>query len=404
MKILLVHNYYRSGSPGGEDVVFEQERALLTAAGHEVYCYTRSNDEMDERSLADNWRVAWSMQRSRRTFLELRQLIKRLRPEVAHFHNIFPLISVSGYEACTAEAVPVVQTIHNYRFSCSAAVHFRNGSVCERCTPDNPWSSVRFACYRGSRAASMAVAAMIFRNHVMAIHQKHIAKFIALTKFAAHRLELAGIPRDRVVVKPNSIDTSVPADDIHSRGKEFLFVGRLSEEKGIRFLLEAWLNLRDVPLRVVGDGPLRHELEVFVHSHNLPIEFLGFLDRSALLPILRGGYSLVFPSLWFEGMPMTVLEAMAAGTPVIASRIGGMPEIIQDDVHGLLFDAGSTEQLQACVRRLQKDQRLQIELSRAARRRAHERYGHQTNLDSLSAIYSSVCRQKKIAACNDGPF
>jgi len=241
----------------------------------------------------------------------------------------------------------------------------------------------------------MAVAMMIFRNQALAVHQKHVARFIALTKFAADRLELAGIPKDRVIVKPNAIDTSIPAGDIRDRDKKLLFVGRLSEEKGIRFLLEAWLNMRDVPLRIVGDGPLRHELEAFVHSHNLPVEFLGFLDRSALLTVLRRGRALVFPSLWFEGMPMTLLEAMAVGTPVIASRIGGMPEIIQHGSNGLLFDAGNAEQLQACVRRLRADQQLQIVLSHAARRRVYEQYGYQANLDSLLEIYSSVRRQEK---------
>lgn len=394
MRILLVHNRYRSGTPGGEDVVFEQERELLSKAGHEVQCYTRSNDEMDERSLTDHWHVVWSMQRSQRTFRELGQLIRRFRPEVAHFHNIFPLISGSGYEACLAEGVPIVQTIHNYRFSCSAATHFRAGAVCELCTPADPWAAVRFACYRQSRLASLAVAAMMFRNHIVGVPLRHVSRFIALTNFAAQRLEMAGIPRERIVIKPNSIDTSVSFDEIErqleAKDDALLFVGRLSVEKGVRFLLHSWLNLREVPLRIVGDGPLRRELEEFARSNQLPVEFLGFRDRSSLSSLMRSGRALIFPSLWFEGMPMTLLESMAAGTPVIASRIGGIPEIVEHGVEGLLFDPGNANQLQSSIRRLLRDRTLQRSLCEAAHRKALDMYNSESNVRALIGIYDGA--------------
>ena len=143
MRLLLVHNAYRSGSPGGEDRVFEQEVALLRAAGHEVFTYTRSNDEMEENRRRDQFVVLGGMQRSRRTVAELGDIIDQTSPEIAHFHNTFPLISLSAYQVCHQRRVPVVQTLHNFRLVCAVGTHYREGSACEKCRPGSPWAAVR---------------------------------------------------------------------------------------------------------------------------------------------------------------------------------------------------------------------------------------------------------------------
>lgn len=397
MKILLVHNYYRAGAPGGEDVVFRQERDLLSQAGHEVSCFTRSNDEMDERRLSDRLEVVSGIRFSHRTFRELTAVIRSVRPDVAHFHNTFPLISASGYEACAIEGVPIVQTVHNFRIVCSTATHFRAGAPCEQCTPSDPWAAVRHACYRGSRVASLVVASSIYRNHRARARRDPVDMYLALTSFSARRLVTAGIPESRVTVKPNFVELLDDTSAAVKRDKTFVFVGRLSEEKGVRFLLDAWRGLRDTSLVLVGEGPLRVELEAYVRDNSLPVRFTGLLDREAVRDVLRTACAVIVPSMCFEGgVPLSLLEAMAAGTPVIASRLGGVPEFITDEVDGLLFEPGDTAQLVRQIRRLISDPTMQVMLARHGWQTVRRVHGRQLNLDALLRVYATVCRARTV--------
>jgi glycosyltransferase involved in cell wall biosynthesis len=390
-RILLVHNYYRSGAPGGEDIVFHQERDLLRDAGYEVFSYTRSNDEMSEHRLADRARVVVGMARSRRTLRELGQLIRSVRPHVAHFHNVFPLISSSGYEACLDAGVPVVQTVHNFRMVCSSATHFRAGAACESCTPGNPWPAVRHACYRGSHLASLAVAAMLQHNHRLGVYRDQISRFIALTEFSARRLVSMGISSHRVTIKPNFVDLPTARLSPSERGPKFIFVGRLAEEKGARFILESWKRLKDIPLLMIGDGPLRADLESYARHHNLPVEFLGFQGRKVIFELVRSARAVVVPSLCFEGgVPLTLLEAMACGSPVVATKLGGIPEFVTQNVNGLLCDPGDAEQLAMLVRRLAGDDLLCDTLAERAVQLVRRVHGREANLTLLTNIYDAV--------------
>ncbi|NDF85433.1 MAG: glycosyltransferase family 1 protein [Gammaproteobacteria bacterium] len=394
MRVLLVHNRYRSGAPGGEDVVFEQERKLLESGGHEVHCYTRSNDEMDERKISDKARVLWQLQRSRRTFRELSRLIRQVRPQIAHFHNVFPLISASGYQACHTEQIPVVQTVHNYRQACATGIHFRAGTVCELCTPGNPWPAVRHGCYRNSRLASLAVAANIFRNHFSGVDEQFVSQYIALTKFSANRLVASGMPREKITVRPNFVEIDSYANKRMLRGQTFVFAGRLSPEKGLLWLLSTWRQLREFRLLVVGDGPLRSELEALCLEWQLPVQFLGLKGRRELIELLQCAAGVIVPSLCFEGgVPLTLLESMGAGTPVVASRIGGIPEFIADGHDGLLVDPGSEVGLAAAVRRIAADRSLPDSMGREARLKVASECGRERSLQTLIDIYSDAIQK-----------
>lgn len=393
MRILLVHNFYRAGAPGGEDVVFRQEKELLSEAGHEVTCFTRSNDEMDEHRLSDRLRVVWDMAYSRRTVRDLSEIVRRVRPDVAHFHNTFPLISASGYEACVAEGIPIVQTIHNFRLVCGAATHFRDGATCEKCTAGNPWPAVRHACYRGSRMASLAVASMLHQTQRARTRWDPVDRYLALTPFAARRLVAAGIPRSRVTVKPNFVEVCEDSGHAPARNERFVFVGRLSEEKGVRFLLHAWRELHQVPLSIVGEGPLRLELEAYAREHALPVHFAGLLDRTAVRNLVRSSCAVVVPSLCFEGgVPLSLLEAMAVRTPIIASRLGGVPELVTDGIDGLLFEPGDPGQLVTQVRRLISDPVMRELVAQRGLQTVTRVHGRRANLDALLKVYTTVCR------------
>lgn len=359
MRILLVHNRYRSGFPGGEDAVVTAEQALLESAGHEVILYERSNDEMREGRLSDQLIVAKDLVLgSMRTERELREVLRASQPEVAHFHNVFPLIGSNAYTACWQAGVPIVQTLHNYRYACAAATHFRSGAICEACSAQRPWAAIRYGCYRDSRLGSAAVAWSIRRSALLAIAQARVSRFLVLTRFAAERLIREGVDPARILIKANSVEVNGTTADQPiasgvtetNRPAHFLFVGRLAEEKGLRVLLSAWAHLKDIPLRIVGDGPLRSELEAQARRAQLSVEFCGMQSPAEVRAQMARARALIFPSLWFEGMPLTLLEAWQARLPVIASDLGAMRERLSHGETGLLYPAHDPQALASTVR------------------------------------------------------
>jgi len=385
VKILLVHNFYRQH--GGESEVFEAERRMLLAAGHSVISYTRDSREIagfgpwKRTALAPN--AIWS-RKSRR---EIGALIASEAPEVAHFTNTFPLISPSAYYACRSARVPVVQSIHNYRLICPAATLWRDGSICEECVDHSLLRSVRHACYRKSRPASAVLATALAVHRRCGSYAQLVDRYIALTEFARERLIAGGLPGERICVKPNFVEPD-PGPRAGS-GRHALFAGRLTEEKGLHTLLDAWRRLGpELPLRVAGDGPLREALARRIESERIAgVTLLGSLPRDALLEELRGARVLVFPSEWYEGMPMAIVEAFACGVPCVAARLGGMREMIEDGVNGLLFAPGDPDELAAKLRWAFEHEAELAAIGRAARAEYEARYTAATNCARLLEIY-----------------
>lgn len=389
LKVLLVHNLYRSIAPGGEENVFRQERDLLQEAGVDVVCYTRCNDDVDEHDTAQVLQTAASMTWSRRSYAELAELVRRERPAVAHFHNTFPLISVSGYAACRDNGVPVVQTLHNYRIVCAVATFYRDGQVCELCHAGNPWPAVRHRCYRASAPASFAVAWMLWRNWRGGVYTSLVDRFIVMTQFSASRLAAAGVPPGRILIKPNFV--RAPASVGASPSDYAVFAGRLSAEKGLRTLLDAWRELPDVPLKILGDGPLMAEVLQRCRSESLPIEVLGMRPREEVLEIVARARMQVVPSACFEGaLPLVAIEAYACGVPVVASRLGSLQEMIDEGRTGLLFKPQDSADLARQVRRLQADEALQAEIRRGTRERYLSMFTPERSLEILLGLYEEL--------------
>src|SRR5262245_23237760 len=331
MKILVVHNSYRE--PGGEDENTQTEIRLLEEAGHQVIRFFLSNAQIRPGVLSAA-RSLWSLG----SYRALRLLIRRERPEVAHFHNVFHAISPSGYWAASAETVPVVQTLHNYRLLCSNALLFRDGHPCRDCVGKRiPWPGILHACYRDSVSATLVVSAATSLHRTLGTWSDRVDVFVALSEYSRSIFVGAGLSPARIVVKPNPVhpDPGIGTGD----GSFALFVGRLSPEKGIKTLLAAWERVGSkIPLKVVGDGPLANM--VAQASLQGRVEWLGRRSPVEVYELMGRARCIVVPSEWHEPFGRVVVEALAKGTPIVVSDIGAPRDLVADGVTGFHFRSG----------------------------------------------------------------
>lgn len=330
MRILTVHNNYQQ--PGGEEQIFATETALLESYGHEVLRYTLDNDRIADTNpllLAKN--TLWNST----VYRELRSLIRAKQPQVAHFHNTFPLISPAAYYAARDEGVAVIQTLHNYRLLCPNALFFRAGRVCEDCLGTVPLPGVIHGCYRGSRSASAMVAATVGLHSLLGTWTEVVDTFIVYSQFAMHKFIEGGLPAEKLAFKTNFLHP-VPALG-EGKGGYAVFVGRLSVEKGLGVMLAAWRQLGGkIPLKILGDGPMAGLVTEAV-AEMPEIEWLGRRPLEEVYEIVGNAAFLVFPSEWYETFGRVAIEAFAKGTPVVASNIGAIAELVDHQYNGLLF-------------------------------------------------------------------
>lgn len=391
MRILQVHNFYRQ--PGGEDQVCAAEHDLLTTHGHGVIQYLKYNDAIRGMSAAGiGMRTVWNAD----TYREVRNIIQREGPDIVHAHNTFPLVSPALYYAAAAERVPVVQTLHNYRLLCPAATFFRDGRVCEECIHSSvPYPSVVHACYRHSRPATAAVASMLMTHRVAATWKTKISAYIALTNFSKSKFIEGGLPAERIVVKPNCLtrDPGIGAGD----GGYALFAGRLTEEKGLPTILNVWEQLgSSIQLKIAGDGPLAGWVKE--RAAALPgVAWLGCCEHDVLMNLYQKAAFTVFPSQYYESLPMTIIESLACGTPVIASGLGAMNEIIADGVNGFRFRPGDESDLLHWIRAVLARPDDLTAMRQSTRLSYEQNYTAERNYDLLMHIYERVIQSAKPA-------
>lgn len=380
MRILIVHNAYQLH--GGEDSVCANEAELLRAAGHDVSVLRADNAGISGGLAAAKAAVGTTYSLSGKRMVA--DAIAAHRPDVVHVHNFFPLISPSMFDACRAAGVPVVWSLHNYRIACANGLLLRDEKPCELCVSQPPFAAIRYRCYRGSMAGSAALAISIGYHRLAGTWKHKVDRFIALNRFARGKFIEAGLPPERIVIKPNFVADPGPSGN-HPRAGA-LFVGRLSEEKGVRTLIAAWRGIA-APLTIVGDGPLRAELEATAPAN---VTFAGLKDADGVRAHMRAAAMLVVPSTWYENFPMTIVEAFAVGTPVVASRLGALPEIVEDGVSGLLFDAGDADHLRQTATALLTDPDRAAKLGAGARAEYAKTMTPGANLKMLETIYRDV--------------
>lgn len=385
----MVHNRYRQR--GGEGVSTDSEMALLRAQGHNVDPYFLDNRDLPEleelatmRRAVTGFELAGRAIWSKRTLTEAGTMLAAKRYDVVHVQNFFPQISPSIFEAAARAKVPAVMTLRNYRLVCAKGTYFRDGGVCESCLGKPVgWPAIRYSCYQGDRAATGAVVAMQAVHRALKTWENKVAVFVALTEFARAKAIEGGITPDRIVVKPNFLSPDPGAGE--GGGAAYVFGGRLSEEKGLLTLIDAWDHVEE-RLRIIGDGPLEHVVRAAA-ARNRRIEYLGPLPLRDLLREMGQARAVIVPSLWYETFGRIVIESLAVGTPVIASDIGAVAELVDHGTTGLLFRPGDAEALAAAVAELAGDGRRLESMRKAARLEFEDHYTAEQNYPRLIAIY-----------------
>jgi glycosyltransferase involved in cell wall biosynthesis len=378
MKVVVAHNRYVSAQPSGENTIVDAEIAQLTAAGVTVLPLIRSSDDIPALPKAQKALLPLSPVRNAGAVHELRELIRRERPDVLHLHNPYPLISPAVITEARKHGLPVVHTVHNFRQVCVAGTYFRDGHVCTDCKGRAfPAPAVRHSCYRGSTAQSVVMAT------TLAVHRRtwlDIPHYVALTEAIAAHLREFGVARERITVKPNGVPDPGPPTP---PGDGFLFAGRLTVEKGLKVLLDAWHRHPEGSLgtlRIAGDGPLRAEVE----KARGDVVYLGQLDRSAMDEAIRRTAALVVPSVWPDVLPTSIIEGLAHGRPTLGTDLGGIPFVIGDTGWAVPPAAFAD-----ALPRAAKEAPARAE---AARRRYESEFTPEVNVRRLLALYESVAR------------
>ncbi len=383
MKLLQVYNDYRSAF-GGEAGVVQMIAKTVQKHGGQARLLMRTSKGLDQ-SFAGKVRGFASGIYNRGAFREMARTLEEERPDVVHVHNLYPLFSPSVLVACRQAGVPVVMTNHNYLLTCPVVNHLHKGSVCEKCLGGREYWCVLKNC-RENLAESLAYALRSATARKLHLFRDNVTIHIVLSDFARHRLLKAGFKEEQVVVLPNMVELG-PEKNADVPGDYAAFSGRMMLEKGVDVLLAAAARLPDVPFRLAGNGPILDKLMTGAPSN---ARFMNRLGPEAMAAFYQGSRFLVVPSKWFEGCPLVVSEAMSHGLPVIASRIGGLPEFIEDGVTGLLFEPGNVSELADRIRSLWGNPKLCHRMGEAGRKKAKQEYNEEVYYQRLTSIYDKA--------------
>lgn len=396
MKILLVNKFFFCN--GGSEVVMFQERNDLLRQGHDVVDFSMNDarnlnsayanrfvGQQDYRGGGkDRLRAALTLIHSPEAVRNIRALIDATRPDLIHCHNIYHQLTPSIIGAAKARGVPVVLTLHDFKPVCPVYTRLRGVQPCSDCLDGAFHNVLRHRCAEGSLGRSALLYAEAIVQRTLGNYEK-VDRFIAPSRFmaesVAHRF-----PPERIDLLYNGVDIG-PAPEEGNDDGYVLYLGRLSHEKGVETLIRAHAaSAGRWPLVVAGTGPLSESLI----AQNDKATFVGHLVGEQLRRMLGGAALVVVPSEWYENCPMSVLEAMACGKPVVGSRIGGIPELVTDGETGLLFEAGNAAELGACIDRLIRNPALRQRMGRAARSRAERDFSLERHNAGLMEIYNGL--------------
>lgn len=387
MKVLMVHNAYQVR--GGEDSVFENECSMLEGSS-KVDIYLENNDSIS--SIFSKLLASINVSFSIAVFFKFQKYLKRNSPDIVHVHNYFPKISPAIFYACKFSGVPVVHTLHNFRAICPTATLMYDGVVNETSTQKSSFWTVPKKVYKDSYFGTAILALATELHKRVGTWKYAVDGYIALTQFSKEKYVEAGWPAEKLYVKPNFVTN--PGVVSNSREKFALFIGRLSDEKGIGFLLEAF-SKSNLSLKLAGDGPL---LDLVRNCQSDNIEYLGRLSKEDVSARMKEASCLVMASTWYEGFPMVIVEAMAHGLPIVVPNLGNMASVVEHGVNGLHYVPKSSGDLLASIDVLVSNKEMNHKLSSGARSTYLQNYTEDINRAQLLDIYKQVIARKELGS------
>jgi len=389
MKVVLVHNRYRSAAPSGENRVVDQEREALTAAGHDVILFQQSSDEIASWPLTKKATLPARLVWSGESYRDLTTTLRDSKPDVVHVHNTFPLLSPAVLYACRDVAIPVVATMHNYRLMCASGDFFRLGTVCHTCAVARfPVASIMHGCYRGSRAASLPVAISMTAHR--AAWRTLVSAYVFISASQRDLLAPMNFARERVFVAHNLI----PRRNVRSESRDptVMYAGRLDEAKGLRLLMAAWDRYSGTPDRqelrliIAGAGPLGQEVTAWASGH-ASVDMVGQLPSDQCAELMARARAVVVPSAWEETFGLVAVEAMALGVPPIAPAHGSFPELISPGLDGVLFSPADPAALAQAFADLRANPERYAAYGARARESYETRFNPEARIKRLVEIY-----------------
>ncbi len=387
--ILIVHNYYQV--PGGEDTVVANEKKLLEDNGHKIVLYTRNNSELKTMRGLKKLLLPVNLVFNLKTYTQVRRIIKENSIDVVHVHNTLSLISPSVYYAARSCGVPVVQTVHNFRFVCPGASFYRDNNICEDCLEGGLKCALKHNCYRGSRLQTLACVISTRLHRMLGTYRK--INYICLTEFTKNKLLKVNRPGKRPVIREASVyikpNFTFPNEEKASDKDYFLFIGRIEQIKGLDVLLEAFAKLPQEKLLIAGTGTELEKYRSEAEKNGCGnIEFLGFVSRDELNVRLAGAKAVIVASQWYETFGMIIAEAFSTHVPVITGDIGNIGALVDDGKTGIKFEYNSSQALVEAVNRFNAE--YKEEWCENAYNEYFEKYSPSVNYKRLNEIYEKL--------------
>ena len=396
MKILAIHNFHRKGSASGDDQVFKSETALLKNHGNTVIQYTISNDTFDNKGITGKVVSRFGMLWSFKNYRAVQKLIKKEKPDIIHIHTFFPLLSPSVLYAAKRLDVPVVATLHDTRFICPCATSLRKMKLCNKCGDGHYFRMYKYGCFKNSKMQSLLVAGIFKYHRIRKSFYKQIDKYICLNDNQIELLKGIGFDKTKIVKKYNFVpDTEANVEAVKIEGipkKYVVFYGRIGEEKGVRILMQIWEQIKDIPLVVMGSGPLEKEFKLWAEKKD-HVYFLGYIEHNKCLSIVKGGEFVIFPSIWYEGCSMVEIETESLGNALIATNLGFSAEAIKDGVNGYKVELGDVTGFVKYIRKLWKNPDDCQKLGENARKDYEANYLPENNYKQLMKIYEDTIKR-----------
>ena len=392
MRILFIHNKYKQY--GGEDVAVELEIAILIKKGHDVRTIFYDNTSVKGllSKILAGLRSIYNFSSAK----EISKIILQFKPDVIHIHNLFFIASPSVIYAANRHKVPVILTLHNYRLICANALLMRNNEVCELCTQKKiPLAGIKYKCYRNSATESALVTAITGFHKLRNTWENKVSAYITLNEFSRSKLLHSSlqVPEYKMITKPNFVPD--PGEGSIDREDFFLFAGRIAKEKGVQVLAKAFASMPEYKIIIAGDGPERKLLQEEFGSYP-NISFKGQMEKKQISEYMKKCKAFICPSIWYEGAPLTIIEAFATGTPVIASRLGSMAETITDGFNGLHFTAGDADDLCKKIELFIKETEQHSMFYKNARQTYLEKYHEDIHYNAILKIYDDAIRGKNV--------